>query len=482
MSGEAVITSSSASEVSQESDQIGGSFFSHHLISGLRGAADISRDGKVTLGEAYQFAFNETLAGTEKTVAGTQHPAYEMAVSGTGEVVLTDLRGTAAVLTLPPEAEGRFYIRDRDDRLVVELAKHRGAQVDIGLETGTYSVAVVSAHRWSGADVSVKSATQTTLDVSLLKPIPTALYVSRGAELEAAAQLAPNLDRWRTQFDVGVALSSSTWLTPLAASYFLSPLINDPSEALDVLRFVQHPSFISLTIEPAFTTGTPLATALSASFYPWSSTGVQLSAGLTFPLTTGNSAYINTNYSIGADHYFSPNFRMALAYAGSRAVAGSVAQRVSPDRSDVFIGGASFMNSVSASDGASLTASWLVTEHWLLEAHAKVTFSTGSFQFGPETRTSSTLSRAGSLGVTRFLSRRFSVGMTVQELGYRTTTAAGLMMADALALSPRLEWYPDEWWRVGASYTLQAFVYVRNPTDPLPAANHSVTVSTSFRF
>ena len=73
MRGHAFLTSSSADEVAQESDRIGGSFFTHYLVSGLRGAADVSGEGMVTLNEAYQFAFNETLGRTAETQAGAQH-------------------------------------------------------------------------------------------------------------------------------------------------------------------------------------------------------------------------------------------------------------------------------------------------------------------------------------------------------------------------------------------------------------------------
>ena len=65
MKGYAFITSSTQDESSQESDKLKGSFFTHSLVSGLRGAGDVSGDGKVTLSEAYQFAFNETLQKTE---------------------------------------------------------------------------------------------------------------------------------------------------------------------------------------------------------------------------------------------------------------------------------------------------------------------------------------------------------------------------------------------------------------------------------
>ncbi len=91
MTGYAFITSSSDKESAQESDAIGGSFFTHYLVSGLRGAADASQDKKITLSESYQFAFHETLARTENTMGGAQHPSYDMKLSGKGDVVMTDL-------------------------------------------------------------------------------------------------------------------------------------------------------------------------------------------------------------------------------------------------------------------------------------------------------------------------------------------------------------------------------------------------------
>ena len=63
MRGHAFLTSSAETEAAQESDRIRASYFTHFLVSGFRGAADSSGDGKVTLNEAYQFAFNETLGG-----------------------------------------------------------------------------------------------------------------------------------------------------------------------------------------------------------------------------------------------------------------------------------------------------------------------------------------------------------------------------------------------------------------------------------
>ena len=86
------MTSASVDEAAQESERLKASIFTHALVSGLRGAADTSRDGRVTLGEAYEFVFSETLAHTTSTRGGPQRPAYDIQLVGTGEMVLTETR------------------------------------------------------------------------------------------------------------------------------------------------------------------------------------------------------------------------------------------------------------------------------------------------------------------------------------------------------------------------------------------------------
>jgi len=142
MRGHAFLTSSAETEAAQESDRIRASYFTHFLISGFRGAADTSGDGKVTLNEAYQFAFNETLGRTVDTKGGAQHPSYDINMSGTGDVVMTDVRQTTATLVLGEELEGRFFIRTSAQELIVELYKPRGRKVELAVEPGTYEVRV----------------------------------------------------------------------------------------------------------------------------------------------------------------------------------------------------------------------------------------------------------------------------------------------------------------------------------------------------
>jgi hypothetical protein len=142
MRGHAFLTSSAETEAAQESDHIGASYFTHYLVSGLRGAADVTGDGRVTLNEAYQFAFNETLGKTAGSGAGAQHPSYDISLSGTGDVVITDVRHTTASIVLGESLDGRVFIRNAKQELVVELYKPQGRRVEIGLAAGEYEVRI----------------------------------------------------------------------------------------------------------------------------------------------------------------------------------------------------------------------------------------------------------------------------------------------------------------------------------------------------
>jgi hypothetical protein len=145
MKGYAFMTSSSASEAAQESGRLKKSYFTHNLISGMRGAADMNQDGRITLSEAYQFAFDGTLTQTEKTMAGPQHPSYHIEMSGTGDVVITEIGKSSALLNIKKDVNGKIYIHSKDNVLVVELSKTAGREVSIGLNAGEYRIIAIAA-------------------------------------------------------------------------------------------------------------------------------------------------------------------------------------------------------------------------------------------------------------------------------------------------------------------------------------------------
>jgi len=208
--GHAFLTSSSADEAAQESDRIRGSFFTHYLVTGLRGAADINRDRLVTLNEAYQFAFDETLARTEGSRGGPQHAAYEIQLAGSGDLVMTDLRESTATIELAADIGGRVFIRDQHGNLEAELHKPKGAgTVALALEPGNYRITVDDGQRIWRASVRVADGEAASLEASALKVIEAERTVLRGdappqpeEPEEEPAKLVP--------FNIGLIPSLST--------------------------------------------------------------------------------------------------------------------------------------------------------------------------------------------------------------------------------------------------------------------------------
>lgn len=166
MRGHAFLTSSAATEAAQESDRIGASYFTHYLVSGFRGAADLSGDGRVTLNEAYQFAFAETVGRTAGTSGGAQHPSYDINLTGAGDVVMTDVAQTTATLELGDDVEGRVYVRTAGQALVVELSKPRGRTVALGLEPGIYDLWVDAGRSSRRTRVTLADGGRSRLDAA----------------------------------------------------------------------------------------------------------------------------------------------------------------------------------------------------------------------------------------------------------------------------------------------------------------------------
>ena len=139
-SGQVVITSSSSDEASQESDEIGGSYFTHFLSSALMGAADHDGDELVTLAEAYQYVYHETVYSTAGTRTGTQHPTFEWELAGKGDVVLTDLSAARSLLVFPDHMYGSYAIFDRSRRMFVAEVDLQGERQRLSLHPGSYLV------------------------------------------------------------------------------------------------------------------------------------------------------------------------------------------------------------------------------------------------------------------------------------------------------------------------------------------------------
>ena len=141
--GVAVLASSSGSELSQESLELHSSYFTHHLLVGLRGAGDANNDGEVSIDEAYRYAYHQTLLATAETAVGGQHVTFEADLKGHGEVALSFPRAATAQIVLPRAIEGKTLVEDKRAHVVVaETYKAHGAPVRIAVAPGEYEVLV----------------------------------------------------------------------------------------------------------------------------------------------------------------------------------------------------------------------------------------------------------------------------------------------------------------------------------------------------
>ena len=136
--GTAFLASTAIGESAQESQAIGGSFFTHHLEIALRGAGDLDGDGQVTLAEAFRYTSSRTVAGTAATEAGPQHPTYDFKMSGRGDVVLADLRRAEASLRIPAD-QGATYLLRGPHELLAEVPAST-MPILLALPSGHYAV------------------------------------------------------------------------------------------------------------------------------------------------------------------------------------------------------------------------------------------------------------------------------------------------------------------------------------------------------
>lgn len=140
VSGFALLSSSGADELAQESRALAGSLFTHHWISALRGAGDTDGDGVVRLSEAYGYAYDRTRADTEST-ALPQRPGFRFNLKGQGDVPMTRLVAAASTLELEVEPSRRYVVVDgNEQRLVAEARSHPSERRRLQLAAGTYRV------------------------------------------------------------------------------------------------------------------------------------------------------------------------------------------------------------------------------------------------------------------------------------------------------------------------------------------------------
>ena len=192
--GLVLLTSASGDEDAQESDEIGGSYFSHYLVSGLRGDADRSRDRRVTLSEAYAYAYARTVADTAESAAGAQHPTFSYDLKGNADLVLTDIASRREGIYVPGDAPaGIYYIIDGSGFIAAEVQKGVEGDRQIALPPGHYRVRRRLADRLRIGELQIPSGQVVTVDESRLHDAPFSDDPVKGIPREPVTRLSLGL-------------------------------------------------------------------------------------------------------------------------------------------------------------------------------------------------------------------------------------------------------------------------------------------------
>lgn len=177
--GRVVLSSSGPNEYAQESEALGGSFFTHHLITALRGAADVSGDGKVTLAEAYLYAYRNTLESTFGTPGGVQHPSYHFDLRGEGELVLSQPDQASSRLRVVDPTPGEWLIARARGGAVDRFEKPAGPAV-FALPAGRYRMQTERDGNLLQASVDVPARGEVVLEDRQLAPAPVWATLLKG--------------------------------------------------------------------------------------------------------------------------------------------------------------------------------------------------------------------------------------------------------------------------------------------------------------
>ncbi len=137
--GSVLIASSSGQENAHETEALRGSFFTHYWNAGLRGAADRSGDGVVSLGEAFEYARSFTIRQTALAGQAPQHPSFQMKLSGRRDFPLVSLIKQRTTLVFE-QSTGPVEVVRLSDGLVVVESTPGARRLRLGLPSGSYLV------------------------------------------------------------------------------------------------------------------------------------------------------------------------------------------------------------------------------------------------------------------------------------------------------------------------------------------------------
>jgi len=180
--GSVLIASSSGLESAHETEALEGSFFTHHFVAGLLGAADRSGDGEITADEAFRYARELTVRDTALQAPQPQHPSFEMHLHGRNDLALARVTAGPGTVTVK-QSRGPLQILSASSGIALLELPPGPRTAMVIVPAGRYLVVRRSPDGSASAELSVDAARSVTLDEGSLRATEVARLATKGLAL-----------------------------------------------------------------------------------------------------------------------------------------------------------------------------------------------------------------------------------------------------------------------------------------------------------
>jgi hypothetical protein len=255
--GTVLIASSSGLEEAHESDALKGSFFTHHLVGGLLGAADASGDGQVSATEVFQYAQAQTVRDSARASLEPQHPSFEWNLHGRRDLVLARLEGERSTLAVE-QSTGPLQVVELPSGLVLLELPEGQRHARLAVPAGDYLVRRIDDRVVTTAkEVRVVAGKTTLVSESSLELVGRSALDAKSAEVVFDIRRSV-LAAHTMAAGVSAGLASASGTLPFSARLFFAW---SPIERLEVSFLMPG---VTLQLGPAQEAETLLSAGLEA--------------------------------------------------------------------------------------------------------------------------------------------------------------------------------------------------------------------------
>lgn len=206
--GTALVSSSSGMENAHEAGAVHGSFFTHYLTAGLRGAADRAGDGNVTLQEAFDYARERTVRDSARLAVTPQHPSFDLSLRGRQDIVLSVLSTRTSAMQITAARADIEIIQLPSGVTVADVptGAEQPTGVRIALPPGRYLLRSVVDGRVYTKEVEVRPGETALVGDSQLEQSSGQLVALKGPAPSGGLSIwtPPQGTRWLLHLGVGM--------------------------------------------------------------------------------------------------------------------------------------------------------------------------------------------------------------------------------------------------------------------------------------